>query len=160
ALQALANLRTPGALFAAARTYEVLGDRASALRLREEIRHAFPGARERPAEPGCTTLRNANRNRALSAGAPLGRDPLGWRSRRQLAPFRLGSLPAVGPSLVAGRRDARERPCGNSAVQRSEPPAGACGSALLRLDRRAPRRGGLPGRPFGPPTGKQLQVLG
>lgn len=51
ALQTLAGLeklKTSEALYAAARTYEILGDRASGVRLRREIRAAFPAARERP----------------------------------------------------------------------------------------------------------------
>ncbi len=48
----LASLRTPEALYAAARTYEILGDRESALRLRREARRAFPEARERPRTSG------------------------------------------------------------------------------------------------------------
>jgi choline-sulfatase len=52
ALGALAEIKTPGALFAAARTYEVLGDRVSASRLRDEIRRLFPAARERKSESG------------------------------------------------------------------------------------------------------------
>jgi tetratricopeptide (TPR) repeat protein len=51
-LGALARVKTPGALYAAARTYEILGDRDSALRLRREIRRAFPAARERSQPPG------------------------------------------------------------------------------------------------------------
>jgi tetratricopeptide (TPR) repeat protein len=51
-LGALARLKTPEALYAAARTYEILGDRDSALRLRREVRRAFPEARERPQAPG------------------------------------------------------------------------------------------------------------
>jgi tetratricopeptide (TPR) repeat protein len=51
-LGALAGLRTPEALYAAARTYEILGDRDSALRLRREVRRAFPSARERSQPPG------------------------------------------------------------------------------------------------------------
>ena len=51
-LEALARLKTPDALSAAARTYEILGDRDSALRLRREIRRAFPAARERPQTSG------------------------------------------------------------------------------------------------------------
>jgi arylsulfatase A-like enzyme/Tfp pilus assembly protein PilF len=51
-LQALARLKTPEALSAAARTYEILGDRDSAARLRREIRRAFPAARERPEASG------------------------------------------------------------------------------------------------------------
>ncbi len=46
-LEALARLKTPDALFAAARTCEILGDREDAARLRREIRRAFPAARER-----------------------------------------------------------------------------------------------------------------
>jgi len=46
-LEALARIKVPDVLFAAARTYEILGDRESATRLRREIRRAFPGARER-----------------------------------------------------------------------------------------------------------------
>ncbi len=41
------ELRTPEAYFAAARTYEVLGDLRSAQELRTEARRAFPRARER-----------------------------------------------------------------------------------------------------------------
>ena len=51
-LAELAKLKTPEALYAAARTYEILGDRDSALRLRREIRRAFPAARERPQASG------------------------------------------------------------------------------------------------------------
>jgi tetratricopeptide (TPR) repeat protein len=51
-LGALARVKTPEALYAAARTYEILGDRDSALRLRREARQAFPEARERPQAPG------------------------------------------------------------------------------------------------------------
>ncbi|HLN58906.1 MAG TPA: sulfatase-like hydrolase/transferase, partial [Thermoanaerobaculia bacterium] len=51
-LEALARLKTPDALFAAARTYEILGDRDSAARLRREIRRSFPAARERPRASG------------------------------------------------------------------------------------------------------------
>ena len=51
-LGALARVKTPEALYAAARTYEILGDRDSALRLRREARRAFPEARERPQSPG------------------------------------------------------------------------------------------------------------
>ncbi len=47
ALEALAKLGTPDALFAAARTYEILGDHVSAMRLRQEIHRLFPKARER-----------------------------------------------------------------------------------------------------------------
>jgi arylsulfatase A-like enzyme/Tfp pilus assembly protein PilF len=50
-LGALARVKTPEALYAAARTYEILGDRDSALRLRREVRRAFPEARERPQAP-------------------------------------------------------------------------------------------------------------
>ena len=52
ALETLANLKTPTALFAAARTYEILGDRDRANRIRQEIRRDFPTARERKNEPG------------------------------------------------------------------------------------------------------------
>ena len=41
------DLRTPEAYFAAARTYEVLGDRRSAEELRDQARRIFPKARER-----------------------------------------------------------------------------------------------------------------
>ena len=41
------QLRTPDAYFAAARTYEVLGDPRSAESLRQQARRAFPRARER-----------------------------------------------------------------------------------------------------------------
>ena len=51
-LGALAKLKTPEALYAAARTYEILGDRDSAARLRREVRRAFPAARERSQPPG------------------------------------------------------------------------------------------------------------
>jgi tetratricopeptide (TPR) repeat protein len=52
ALETLVNQKTPDALFAAARTYEILGDRNSATRLRQQIHRLFPAARERPSEPG------------------------------------------------------------------------------------------------------------
>jgi Tfp pilus assembly protein PilF len=45
--QLVADLRTPEAYFAAARTYEVLGDPHSAEELRSEARRIFPKARER-----------------------------------------------------------------------------------------------------------------
>ncbi len=48
ALEALARLRTPDAVFAAARTYEILGDRQSSTRLRQQVRRTFPSASERP----------------------------------------------------------------------------------------------------------------
>jgi choline-sulfatase len=51
-LRALERVKTPGALYAAARTYEILGDRESAMRVRREIRRAFPAARERSQSPG------------------------------------------------------------------------------------------------------------
>ena len=51
-LEGLAGRKTPDALYAAARTYEILGDRESAARLRREIRLAFPAARERSQPPG------------------------------------------------------------------------------------------------------------
>lgn len=47
ALETLARTRTPPALFAAARAYEVLGDRESAARAREDLHRLFPNARER-----------------------------------------------------------------------------------------------------------------
>ena len=50
-LEALVALKTPEALYAAVRTYEILGDRESAARLRLEIRRAFPAARERSRPP-------------------------------------------------------------------------------------------------------------
>lgn len=52
ALEALARLGTPDSLFAAARTYEILGDRESSARLRRLARQAFPAARERPRASG------------------------------------------------------------------------------------------------------------
>jgi arylsulfatase A-like enzyme/tetratricopeptide (TPR) repeat protein len=45
--QLVDDLRTPEAYFAAARTYEVLGDRRSAEELRDQARRIFPKARER-----------------------------------------------------------------------------------------------------------------
>jgi choline-sulfatase len=47
ALETLAKAETPSALFAAARAYEVLGDRDSAARVRQDLRRLFPSARER-----------------------------------------------------------------------------------------------------------------
>jgi Tfp pilus assembly protein PilF len=46
-LETLAKAGTPSALFAAARAYEVLGDRESAARVRLDLRRLFPNARER-----------------------------------------------------------------------------------------------------------------
>ena len=43
----VAQVRTPEAIFAAIRTYEVLGDPRSAAELKAQARRAFPGARER-----------------------------------------------------------------------------------------------------------------
>ena len=51
-LDTLAAAATPGALSSAARTYEILGDRGRAARLREELHRLFPSARERKGEPG------------------------------------------------------------------------------------------------------------
>jgi Flp pilus assembly protein TadD len=45
--QLVQDLHTPEAYFAAARTYEVLGDTRSAEELRNEARRIFPKARER-----------------------------------------------------------------------------------------------------------------
>ena len=46
-LTELASARTPEAMFTAARTYEILGDGASASALRAQARRLFPGARDR-----------------------------------------------------------------------------------------------------------------
>jgi arylsulfatase A-like enzyme/Flp pilus assembly protein TadD len=46
-LESLARARTPEAIFAAARTFEILGDPESAALLRAQGRRLFPGARER-----------------------------------------------------------------------------------------------------------------
>jgi arylsulfatase A-like enzyme/Flp pilus assembly protein TadD len=43
----VAQVRTPEAIFAAIRTYEILGDPSSAAELKAQARRAFPGARER-----------------------------------------------------------------------------------------------------------------
>jgi arylsulfatase A-like enzyme/Flp pilus assembly protein TadD len=43
------QLRTPEAYFAASRTYEILGDPASAGQLRAEVKRLFPGAKDRGA---------------------------------------------------------------------------------------------------------------
>ena len=55
ARQALSSLldraRVPGAWFAAARAYDVLGERAAASRTRAEAARRFPGAREEPTPP-------------------------------------------------------------------------------------------------------------
>lgn len=47
ALETLAKAATPSALFAAASAYEILGDRDSAARARQDLRRLFPNARER-----------------------------------------------------------------------------------------------------------------
>ena len=52
ALDALAQVKNPNALFAAARTYEILGDHDTAVRLRQELRRLYPSARERKNAPG------------------------------------------------------------------------------------------------------------
>jgi Tfp pilus assembly protein PilF len=46
-LTELASAKTPEAIFTAARTYEILGDEASASALRAQARRLFPGARDR-----------------------------------------------------------------------------------------------------------------
>ena len=48
----VAEVRTPEAYFAAIRTYEVLGDPASAREIRAELKHRFPRARERKDSAG------------------------------------------------------------------------------------------------------------
>ena len=52
ALVSLEKIGSPGALFAAARTYEVLGDADSARRIRQELHRRYPGARERKSPAG------------------------------------------------------------------------------------------------------------
>lgn len=52
ALGSLEKIGLPGALFAAAKTYEVLGDEESARRVRQELHRRFPQARERKSAAG------------------------------------------------------------------------------------------------------------
>jgi arylsulfatase A-like enzyme/Flp pilus assembly protein TadD len=51
ALADLLRLRTPEAYFTASRTYEILGDPASADQLRAEAKRLFPGAKDRGSRP-------------------------------------------------------------------------------------------------------------
>jgi choline-sulfatase len=52
ALSSLEKIGSPAALFAAARTYEVLGDVESARRIRQELHRRYPEARERRSPAG------------------------------------------------------------------------------------------------------------